>query len=177
MWGHRHAPLVNYQKENGQYKVDYTLFHQTEPINMPECSAQSYSLQQNSATTCHANQHGSEPTVDHLVDHPSGVRTFNAPSHHRAFSITGSDASLISASKQFPSARRRSLGGRFVPKKFMRRPSSLKTKSSSNSPSKANGYLNTVLTKSGTSVETIPCAIMEEDVSKRNSKTDEVTNL
>lgn len=39
-WGHVLAPLVTYQKENGQYKIDYTRFHNTIPMqSMPECSA------------------------------------------------------------------------------------------------------------------------------------------
>jgi hypothetical protein len=40
LWGHRLAPLLTYQKENGQYRIDYTQFHAVEPVKMPECSAQ-----------------------------------------------------------------------------------------------------------------------------------------
>ena len=39
LWGHRLAPLLTYQKENGQYKVDYTQFHAVVPIPMPDYSA------------------------------------------------------------------------------------------------------------------------------------------
>jgi Inward rectifier potassium channel C-terminal domain len=39
LWGHRLAPLMTYQKENGQYRIDYSQFHSVEPIAMPECSA------------------------------------------------------------------------------------------------------------------------------------------
>jgi potassium inwardly-rectifying channel subfamily J len=39
LWGHRLSPLLTYQKENGQYKIDYTQFHAVEPIQMPDCSA------------------------------------------------------------------------------------------------------------------------------------------
>ena len=42
LWGHRLAPLLTYQKENGQYKIDYGQFHQTVPTTMPECSAKQY---------------------------------------------------------------------------------------------------------------------------------------
>lgn len=39
LWGHHLAPLVTYQKENGNYKIDYAQFHKTIPISMTECSA------------------------------------------------------------------------------------------------------------------------------------------
>ncbi|ESN90489.1 hypothetical protein HELRODRAFT_122071, partial [Helobdella robusta] len=32
LWGHRLAPLLTYQKENGQYKIDYSQFHAVIPI-------------------------------------------------------------------------------------------------------------------------------------------------
>ena len=42
-WGHYLGPLVTYQKDGGQYKVDYAQFHRTQPIeNMPECSAKEF---------------------------------------------------------------------------------------------------------------------------------------
>ena len=43
LWGHRLAPLFTYQKENGQYKIDYTAFHTTNPVRMPECSPKAFS--------------------------------------------------------------------------------------------------------------------------------------
>ncbi len=39
LWGHSMAPLMTFQKENGQYKIDYTQFHNTIPVNTPEISA------------------------------------------------------------------------------------------------------------------------------------------
>jgi potassium inwardly-rectifying channel subfamily J len=42
LWGHRLSPLLTYQKENGQYKIDYAQFHAVEPIQMPDCSAKSF---------------------------------------------------------------------------------------------------------------------------------------
>ena len=40
LWGHRLAPLLTYQKENGQYKIDYAQFHAVIPTSsMPDCSA------------------------------------------------------------------------------------------------------------------------------------------
>jgi len=41
LWGHRLAPLLAYQKDNGQYRIDYKRFHAVEPITMPDCSAKS----------------------------------------------------------------------------------------------------------------------------------------
>ena len=42
LWGHRLAPLLAYQKDNGQYRIDYKRFHAVEPITMPDCSAKSF---------------------------------------------------------------------------------------------------------------------------------------
>lgn len=42
LWGHHLAPLVTYQKENGNYKIDYTQFHSTIPITMAEYSARDF---------------------------------------------------------------------------------------------------------------------------------------
>ncbi|ESO03710.1 hypothetical protein HELRODRAFT_79786, partial [Helobdella robusta] len=43
LWGHCLAPLLTYQKENGQYKIDYAQFHAILPVqDMPECSAKVY---------------------------------------------------------------------------------------------------------------------------------------
>ena len=41
LWAHRLAPLLAYQKDNGQYRIDYKRFHAVEPITMPDCSAKS----------------------------------------------------------------------------------------------------------------------------------------
>ena len=43
LWGHRLAPLLTYQKENGQYKIDYAQFHEVLPVaSMPHHSAQEH---------------------------------------------------------------------------------------------------------------------------------------
>lgn len=43
LWGHRLAPLLTYQKENGQYKIDYSQFHAVIPIlSMPDHSAREH---------------------------------------------------------------------------------------------------------------------------------------
>lgn len=43
LWGHCLAPLLTYQKENGQYKIDYAQFHSiVSMVDMPECSAKEF---------------------------------------------------------------------------------------------------------------------------------------
>ncbi|ESO00025.1 hypothetical protein HELRODRAFT_157415 [Helobdella robusta] len=40
LWGHRLAPLLTYQNENGKYEIEFSEFHKVIPDkNMPECSA------------------------------------------------------------------------------------------------------------------------------------------
>lgn len=39
LWGRRFEKLVTFQKENGQYRIDYSLFHSSVEFNIPDCSA------------------------------------------------------------------------------------------------------------------------------------------
>uniref|UniRef100_A0A915JU76 Uncharacterized protein n=1 Tax=Romanomermis culicivorax TaxID=13658 RepID=A0A915JU76_ROMCU len=39
LWGHRFDRLVTYQRENGEYRIDYNKFHSTFPISTPILSA------------------------------------------------------------------------------------------------------------------------------------------
>ncbi|BFZ02851.1 hypothetical protein BsWGS_05890 [Bradybaena similaris] len=39
LWGHRFERLVTFQKENGQYQIDFSRFHNTVPVDTPNCSA------------------------------------------------------------------------------------------------------------------------------------------
>ncbi|KAK3090997.1 hypothetical protein FSP39_016342 [Pinctada imbricata] len=39
LWGHRFERLVTFQKENGQYQIDFSRFHNTMPVDTPQCSA------------------------------------------------------------------------------------------------------------------------------------------
>ena len=39
LWGHRFERLVTFQKENGQYQIDFSRFHNTLPMETPQCSA------------------------------------------------------------------------------------------------------------------------------------------
>ena len=40
LWGRRFERLVTFQKENGQYRIDYSLFHSSVEMPIPSCSAQ-----------------------------------------------------------------------------------------------------------------------------------------
>nr|AWJ68216.1 putative inward rectifier potassium channel 4 [Hirudo verbana] len=42
MWGERLVPLLTFQLENGRYEIDYKQFHNTTPMQMPDCSARDY---------------------------------------------------------------------------------------------------------------------------------------
>jgi len=39
LWGHRFERLVSFQKENCQYLIDYSKFHWTVAVDIPQCSA------------------------------------------------------------------------------------------------------------------------------------------
>ena len=39
LWGHRFEKLITFQKEDGTYKIDYSRFNMTVPIDTPTCSA------------------------------------------------------------------------------------------------------------------------------------------
>ena len=43
LWGHRFERLVSFQKDNGQYLIDYSRFHSTIPVDIPQCSAKELS--------------------------------------------------------------------------------------------------------------------------------------
>jgi potassium inwardly-rectifying channel subfamily J len=42
LWGHRLTPLMTYEKSNGQYDIDYSQFHATTAVSMPDLSARSF---------------------------------------------------------------------------------------------------------------------------------------
>ena len=39
LWGHRFEKLITFTKEDGTYKIDYSRFNMTVPIDTPTCSA------------------------------------------------------------------------------------------------------------------------------------------
>lgn len=38
-WAERLCPLLTYERDNGRYEIDFTQFHRTRPVSMPDCSA------------------------------------------------------------------------------------------------------------------------------------------
>jgi potassium inwardly-rectifying channel subfamily J, other len=44
LWGHRFEKLITFQKEDGAYKIDYSRFNMTVPIDTPTCSAKDLEL-------------------------------------------------------------------------------------------------------------------------------------
>ena len=46
LWGQRIAPLLTYRKDNGRYEIDYSRFHETTPMDMPDISPKEYYDQQ-----------------------------------------------------------------------------------------------------------------------------------
>ncbi len=48
LWGHRFERLVTFQKENGEYQIDYSRFHSTIPVEIPHCSAKDLAFLQKS---------------------------------------------------------------------------------------------------------------------------------
>ena len=42
LWGHRFERLVTFQKENGQYQIDYSRFNNTIPVDTPDKSAKEF---------------------------------------------------------------------------------------------------------------------------------------
>ncbi|KAL4229645.1 inward rectifier potassium channel [Mactra antiquata] len=47
LWGHRFERLVTFQKENGQYEIDYSRFNNTIPVDTPQCSVKELSDSEN----------------------------------------------------------------------------------------------------------------------------------
>jgi potassium inwardly-rectifying channel subfamily J len=39
LWGHRFEKLITFQKEDGTYKIDYSRFNSSIPVDTPLCSA------------------------------------------------------------------------------------------------------------------------------------------
>jgi len=39
LWGHRFEPVVSYDKNQSRYIVDYSRFHDTQPVETPRASA------------------------------------------------------------------------------------------------------------------------------------------
>ncbi len=60
LWGHRFEKLITFQKEDGAYKIDYSRFNMTIPIDTPTCSAKDlHDLKEQEQEQFHSqNEHG-----------------------------------------------------------------------------------------------------------------------
>ena len=88
LWGHHLAPLMTYEKVNGQYFIDYTRFHNTIPTKMSELSAREQEKlhQQNTQDSDETSLQmecgvkkmvGSLPDIRVLTETPSGIQMEN----------------------------------------------------------------------------------------------------
>lgn len=50
-WGHRLVPLLTTELDDGVYEIDYSDFHRTAAVDMPDCSAEDYARRQSSGGT------------------------------------------------------------------------------------------------------------------------------
>jgi hypothetical protein len=68
-WGQRLAPLVTFHQEDGCYTIDYSRFHDTLPVSMPEYSAKSWAVRRDSLS-----RGGRETSDDHVTDFTAAPR-------------------------------------------------------------------------------------------------------
>src|SRR6218665_2456324 len=76
LWGYHLAPLMTYQQENRQHKIDYTHFQQVIPLHsMPSCSAKQHHEQRGSDKVYDADNStsGYFPTVVRTNTVPQSV--------------------------------------------------------------------------------------------------------
>ncbi|XP_059141618.1 G protein-activated inward rectifier potassium channel 3-like [Physella acuta] len=64
LWGHRFERLVTFQKENGQYQIDFSRFHNTIPVDTPTCSAKELAEMTAAGQTPEQTFCGSRPADD-----------------------------------------------------------------------------------------------------------------
>jgi hypothetical protein len=66
LWGHRFEKLITFQKEDGTYKIDYSRFDMTVPIDTPTCSAKEIAELKEQEQELYANQNLnlSSPSAD-----------------------------------------------------------------------------------------------------------------
>lgn len=74
LWGHRFRRLVAFQKDDGAYTVDFSLFNVTYPVPTPTCSARELELV--------TNMLGGDPTLTcgGVSDEDSDVQSDRSPS-------------------------------------------------------------------------------------------------
>jgi hypothetical protein len=73
-WGQRLAPLVTFHQEDGCYTIDYSRFHDTLPVSMPEYSAKTWTSRRNSQSYVRRGT-----SDDHMTDFTSAPRLPEKP--------------------------------------------------------------------------------------------------
>ncbi|XP_052763035.1 G protein-activated inward rectifier potassium channel 3-like [Mya arenaria] len=66
LWGHRFERLVTFQKENGQYQIDYSRFNNTIPVETPQCSAKELSDICGNITDIERDSNNEEDSINNL---------------------------------------------------------------------------------------------------------------
>ncbi|XP_064594701.1 G protein-activated inward rectifier potassium channel 3-like [Liolophura sinensis] len=72
LWGHRFERLVTFQKENGQYQIDFSRFHNTIPVETPHCSAKELSEMDDTETPA-------DQVYIHDIDDDDNTSTLSKP--------------------------------------------------------------------------------------------------
>ncbi|CAH1793677.1 unnamed protein product [Owenia fusiformis] len=75
LWGHRFERLVTYQRENGEYQINYARFHATVPQDVPQHSAKELA---ELASTVSSND---KLNVHHEIDEDEDTETISYRSH------------------------------------------------------------------------------------------------
>lgn len=74
LWGHRFEKLITFQKEDGTYKIDYSRFDMTVPIDTPTCSAKELAeLKEEEKYNFSNNYNFSSPSELYYYDHQSNA--------------------------------------------------------------------------------------------------------
>lgn len=101
LWGHRFEKLITFQKEDGTYKIDYSRFDTTVPIDTPTCSAKELAeLREQEKYFAH-NNYDMPPTPTTInTHHMSSSNLLTADLRKRNNRLTdddGNDSSITAA--------------------------------------------------------------------------------
>ena len=66
LWGHRFERLVTFQRENGEYQIDYSRFHSTIPVEIPQWSARTLARMQKRMEREHSEEDMDEDDTSSL---------------------------------------------------------------------------------------------------------------
>ena len=76
LWGHRFERLVTFQRENGEYQINYSRFHSTIPVDIPQCSART--LAKREKRSRREQERNSDDEMDEEDDDSSSSSSFSA---------------------------------------------------------------------------------------------------